>query len=67
MSDQPYTDALKTAHSAQRVAQTEAVETLASLVGHYYQALTKEGVPHDLASDLVAELHAAQIDKIFGR
>lgn len=64
MSDDTYTDALKTAHSAVRATQAVAAETLAALIGNYYAALVKQGIPDDLAGDLVADFQAFQLDRI---
>jgi len=64
MSDAKYTDALKDAHSVQRKTQGEAVITLAVVLGEYYKALIENGIPEELASDLVLDFHSAQLELI---
>lgn len=64
MIDETYTDALKTAHTAVRVTQAEAVETLASIVGAYHAALIAHGIPDNLAADLVMDFQSFQLDQI---
>lgn len=64
MSDAKYSDALKDAHAAARLSQTEAVETLAAIVGGYHAALIARGIPDALAADLVVDFQAFQLDRI---
>jgi hypothetical protein len=64
VSDATYSDALKDAHAAVRATQAVAAETLAALIGNYHAALIKQGIPAELAADLVVDFQSFQLDRI---